>query len=337
MRIVLDVMGGDRPPVELVSGGVDAARRGGFEVRFVGAPDVIREALAACSAREGERFSVLAASQVVRMDERPVRAVRSKRDSSVIKGLEAVRQGDADAFVSPGNTGAIVAGALFTLGRLPSIPRPALAAVLPSVSGREFVIVDVGATVDCTPTHLLHNALMGATYADALLGIEDPTIGILSVGSERGKGDRLVVRAAALLDKAPFRFVGNVEGHHLLTDRPVDVVVTDGFSGNVFLKAIEGGVTAVTALLRSSISSRVRLKLGAALLRPAFHKLRQSLDYQRRGGAALLGVQGTVIIAHGRSDSAAIVGAIDIARRAVNGKILGRLTRGLDGWEHHGG
>jgi len=332
MRIVLDVMGGDRPPGDLVHGGVHAARRHGLQLLLAGAPDVIREALEACAASEDAAITILPASQVVTMDERPVRAVRTKRNASLVVALEAIRDGKADAFVSPGNTGAIVAGALFTLGRLPSIPRPGLAAILPSTGGREFTVIDVGATVDCTPEHLLHFALMGATHAQAVLGIDDPSVALLSNGTERGKGNRTVTRATDLLERAPFRFVGNVEAHHLLTDRPADVVVSDGFAGNILLKAIEGGVMATTTLLRSAIARQLRCKIGAALMRPAFDTLRRALGYQQRGGAPLLGVRGTVVIAHGRSDATAIAGAIDMARRAVNGRVIERLGAGLDGW-----
>jgi glycerol-3-phosphate acyltransferase PlsX len=336
MRIVLDVMGGDRPPGELVRGAVDGARRHGLELLLTGPPDTIRPALAAASVDEGSAVTILPATQVVTMDERPVRAVRAKRDSSLMVALDALRDGRADAFVSPGSTGAIVVGSLFVLGRQASIPRPGLAALLPTTAGGEFTLIDAGATVDCTPEQLQSFALMGATHAQAILGIDDPTVALLSNGTERGKGNRTVTRAAELLDEAPFRFVGNVEAHHLLTERPADVVVSDGFTGNVLLKAIEGGVLATTSLLRHAIRGRLRCVLGAALMRPAFAELRRVLGYQRRGGASLLGVNGTVIIAHGRSDGAAIAGAIDIARRAVEGRVTARLSAGIGGWQVDG-
>ncbi|UCF10509.1 MAG: phosphate acyltransferase, partial [Candidatus Bipolaricaulota bacterium] len=173
--------------------------------------------------------------------------------------------------------------------------------------------------------------------ARAVLGVQDPTVAVLSIGEERGKGNRLVARATTLLDDAPFRFVGNVEGHQLLLERPADVVVTDGFAGNVLVKGIEGGVHATTALLRASISERLRHKLGALLLRTAFSRLRSALGYQARGGAPLLGVGGNVVIAHGRSDATAIAGAIDMAQRAVGGGVVEQLMCGLDGWQGDGG
>ena len=329
-------MGGDLPPSELVRGGVDAGRRTDLSIAFVGDPAAIRDALDDYGEREGDRFSVLPAREIIGMDEPPVRAVRSKRDSSLVRGLEALSRGDAEAFVSSGNTGAVVAGSIFTLGRLPGIPRPGIAATLPSVEGREFLVIDVGACVDCTPDHIAHFALMGASYAQAVLEIDSPRIGLLNVGTEKAKGDKLSHRTHEILASGPLPFVGNVEGHHLLTERPVDVVVCDGFTGNIFLKAVEGGVAGVTSLLRRLIKRSLRAKLGSLFLRPVFSALRERLSYQRHGGAPLLGVNGTVLIAHGRSDAAAIAGAIEIARRVVATGLNRRLAEGLQGWARRG-
>jgi len=332
MRILLDVMGGDLPPAELVKGGIAAARGYGVEILFAGDPAVIREALALHGERDGERFSILEASEVIGMDEPPVRAVRGKRNSSLVRGLVALREAEADAFVSPGNTGAVVAGSIFTLGRIAKILRPGIAVTLPSVGGEDFLVIDVGANVDCAPEHLAHFALMGATYARDVLKIERPRIGLLNIGTEKAKGNKLNYHAFEILERGPLPFVGNVEGHHLLTDRPVDVVVCDGFVGNVFLKAVEGGVGAVSALLKKLINRRGAARLGAFLLRPVFVELRERLSYQGRGGAPLLGVDGIVVIAHGRSDAAAIQGAIDVARRAVESCLKERLEQGIGGW-----
>ncbi len=332
MRIVLDVMGGDLPPRELVKGGIAAGRRFGADILFAGEPTAIRTALDASHEREGSRFSILSASEIITMDEPPVRAVRGKRDSSLVRGLLALRDGEADAFVSPGNTGAVVAGSIFTLGRIAGIPRPGLAVSLPSLTGEDFLVIDVGANVDCAPLHLAYFALMGATYARDVLGEREPKIGLLNIGTEKAKGNKLNYHAFDILEKGPLPFVGNVEGHHLLTERPVDVVVCDGFVGNIFLKAIEGGVGAVSALLRRSISRRLFARLGGLLLRPVFAELRETLSYERRGGAPLLGVDGIVVIAHGRSNAAAIDGAIAVAHRAVESRLKERLERGITGW-----
>jgi glycerol-3-phosphate acyltransferase PlsX len=332
MRILLDVMGGDLPPRELVKGGIAAGRRLGVDMLFAGEPRAIRAALALGHEREGARLSILPASEIITMDEPPVRAVRGKRDSSLVRGLSALRDGEADAFVSPGNTGAVVAGSIFTLGRIAGIPRPGLAVVLPSLTGEDFLVIDVGANVDCAPLHLAHFALMGATYVRDVLGQREPKIGLLNIGTEKAKGNKLNYHAFDILEKGPLPFVGNVEGHHLLTERPVDVVVCDGFVGNIFLKAIEGGVGAVSALLRKSISHRLFARLGALLLRRVFAELRETLSYERRGGAPLLGVDGIVVIAHGRSNAAAIDGAIAVAHRAVQSRLKERLERGIGGW-----
>jgi len=333
MRILVDVMSGDLPPDELVRGGITAGREAGIEIGFVGDPNVIRDALSRSRESEGGRFSVIPAAQVIRMDEPPVRAVREKRDSSLIKGLLALKKGEGDAFVTPGNTGAAVAGAIFTLGRIHGVPRPGIAATLPTLSDREILIIDVGATVDCAPAHLLHFGLMGGSYARDVLGTPNPRIGLLNIGTEKTKGNKLTQRAFELLEESPLPFVGNVEGHDLLTEPAVDVVVCDGFVGNVFLKALEGGVTAVASFLRNGIrGGGLREKLGGLLLRSVFSSLRDQLSYERHGGAPLLGVNGVVVIGHGRSDAAAIAGAIQAAKRALEAGLNERIAQGMKGW-----
>jgi len=331
MRIILDVMGGDQLPGTLIRGGIEAGRRFDLDVVFVGEPSALRSSLKQQHIAEGSKFSVLASDSVIRMDDPPVSAVRKKRGSSMMLGLCALRDGDGDALVSPGNTGAAVAGSLFTLGRIPGIPRPGLVAHLPAVDGDDFAIIDVGATVDCRPEHLVHFATMGTIYARDIMGIPRPTVGLLSIGEEKGKGNRVASKAHALLQDAPIEFVGNVESHQLLNARPVDVVVCDGFAGNVFLKATEGGVGAIVSLLKAGLRSSRRAKFGAMLLRPALRELVGKLDYQSRGGAPLLGVNGVVIVAHGRSNAEAIIGAIDIARLAVSSGMGTHLAESVEG------
>ncbi len=336
MRILVDVMGGDLPPRELVAGGVDAARRHSIDIVFVGDPTLIHEALAEQGETLGGGFDLLPSSQIIRMDDIPVRAVREKTDSSLVLGLASLKAGKADAFVSPGNTGAVVAGALFALGRIPGIPRPGLMAVLPSLRNQDFLVVDVGATADCTPEHLRAFALMGATYARSVLGIAEPSVGLLNIGEEDTKGNRISNETFAMLRDSPLAFDGNVEPHRLLTDRPVDVVVCDGFVGNIFLKSIEGGIAAFSTLLKRSVLRNAITKAGAFLLRRSFADMRKVFAYQRRGGAPLLGVNGAVVIAHGRSDAEAISGAIDVARRQAEARLGQRLAEGLEGWALHG-
>jgi glycerol-3-phosphate acyltransferase PlsX len=332
MRILLDVMGGDLPPRELVAGGIAASRRQSIDVTFVGDPEAVRASLREHGESLGGRFDLLISSEVIRMDEPPVRAVREKKNSSLVVGLEALRSGRADAFVSPGNTGALVAGSLLTLGRIPSIPRPGLLAVLPSLRTQDFLVIDVGANADCAPEHLEAFALMGASYAQSVLGIAHPTVGLLNIGEEDTKGNRVANETFAVLRSGPLPFAGNVEPHLLLTERPVDVVVCDGFVGNIFLKSIEGGIAAFSTLLKRSVVRNAITKAGAFLLQRSFADMRQVFSYKRRGGAPLLGVNGVVVIAHGRSDAEAIAGAIDVARKQAEADLVRRFSQGLEGW-----
>jgi len=336
MRILLDVMGGDLPPRELVKGGIQMGRREGAEIVFAGDPAAIQTALAEHHERLGGAFDVLPCSEVVRMDDAPVTAVRKKKESSLVRGLEALRDGRVDAFVSPGNTGAVVAGSIFMLGRTHGIPRPGLMAALPTVSGRDIYVIDVGATSDTKPEQLLHFALMGATYARDVAGIPHPTVGLLNIGSEVEKGNRLTGKAFSLLEESPLPFAGNVEAHRVLIERSVDVVVCDGFVGNVFLKSVEGGVSALASLLKQTIRGRVIAMLGALLMSGSIAQVKGTMSYQRRGGAPLLGVEGVVVVAHGRSDAEAIEGALDVACQQVKAGLLAQFSRGVAGWETDG-
>ena len=333
MRILLDVMGGDYPPSELIYGGIAAGRRLGIDILFAGNPQEIQPTLSSAGETAGGRFDVLPATEVVRMDDPPVRSVREKKDSSLVVGLSALARNEVDGFVSPANTGAVVAGSIFHLGRVPGIARPGILVNLPTLKGRDILVIDVGATSDCAPEHLVDFGLMGATYARDVLEIEHPTLGLLNMGTEKGKGNKLVSAAHELLAASPLPFAGNVEPHHLLTDRPVDVVVCDGFVGNCLLKATEGGVSAVTALLKRSIKRRFVSKIGALLLRRVFGDLRETLSYQHRGGAPLLGVNGVVVIAHGRSDRQAIGSAIDVAHHEIEADLIGTFSAGAEGWK----
>ena len=337
MRILLDVMGGDSPTHELVKGGVAIGRRRSIDVVFSGDPREIERALSDAGEKPGRRFEILPSTQTIRMEDPPVKAVREKTNSSLVLGLNALKQGDVEAFVSPGNTGAVVAGSVFIVGRIPGIPRPGILAALPTLTGKDILVIDVGANSDCTPDQLVHFASMGASYAHDVSGGEQPTTGLLNIGAERGKGNRLIADTFAQLEAGPLVFSGNVEAHHLLIDRPVDVVVCDGFVGNVFLKAVEGGIAAVTNLLKRTIRGRVLAMAGALLMSGSFARVKRALSYQKRGGAPLLGVDGVVVIAHGRSDAVAIGSAIEVARREVEAGLIERLSQGMSGWGNHGG
>ena len=336
MRILLDVMGGDLPPFELVKGGVAAARLCSLDILFAGDPALIRAAFAKEDVKEGERFAILPTSETIGMHEPPVRAVRGKRNSSLVRGLLSLKEREVEAFVSAGNTGAVVAGSIFTLGRIAGVLRPAIAASVPSVGGQEILVLDVGANVDSLPEHLVHFAAMGAAYARDVMGIDHPTVGLLNIGAEQGKGNRLNQRAFELLERSPLPFAGNVEGHRLLTERPVDVVVCDGFVGNIFLKTLEGGISTVTRMLKDMIGKSARSQMGGLLLKPTFSALQDRLSYHRFGGAPLLGIAGSVVIAHGRSDAEAICSAITVAGRAVESRVNETIETGTGGWRTDG-
>jgi glycerol-3-phosphate acyltransferase PlsX len=336
MRILLDVMGGDLSSHELVKGGIAVGRRHSIDVVFAGDPQEVKRALSDSGERAGGQFDILPSTQIIRMEDAPVKAVREKQDSSLVLGLNALKKGDVDGLVSPGNTGAIVSGSIFILHRIPEIPRPGILAAIPTLTGKDILVIDVGANSDCTPDQLVHFGLMGASYASDVLGIDEPTTGLLNIGAERGKGNRLIADTFARLEAGPLAFAGNVEAHHLLIDRPVDIVVCDGFVGNVFLKALEGGISAVTNLLKRTIRGRALAMIGALLMSGSFARVKKSLSYRKRGGAPLLGVNGVVVIAHGRSDAVAIGSAIDVACREIEVGLIDRLSRGLSGWREHG-
>lgn len=336
MRILLDVMSGDHPPSELIKGGIEVGRQRGCDVVFAGDDQTIKIALSKSGESPGRTFHILPCSDVVHMEDPPVQAVRQKTDSSMVRGLAALADGTVDAFVSPGNTGAVVAASLFTLGRIPGVPRPGILAPLPTLEGQDTYLIDVGATADCHAEHLVHFARMGATYAREVVGIRSPSVGLLNIGAEPGKGNRLMAKTFDLLQASDLRFAGNVEAHQVIQRRPVDIVVSDGFTGNICLKAIEGSVAAVSGLLKRSIRGSVRAKVGALLMKRAFDALRTAVSYQERGGAPLLGVDGIVVIAHGRSDAEAIGSAMDVACREVHARLAERILQCVEEKRNHG-
>ena len=304
IRIVVDVMGADRPPSELIKGAQAAARRLPLNLILVGKRGEIHPHLDPALPVE-----VVHAPDVVGMDEPPLRAAR-KRDSSLVKGIRLLAEGNAEAFLSPGNTGAIVAAAVFILGRLPGVLRPGLCAAIPTLAGRELYLIDAGATVDCRPHNLLQFAKMGESYAREALGVEQPKVGLLNVGEEKIKGDKLSREAYKLLSGLR-NFVGNVEPHRLIGERPADVVVCSGFAGNLTIKALEGGAEIVWESVKRAIGDSTPGRLAALLLRRRLRVLSQRLRYERYNGAPLLGVRGLVFVAHGRSSAAAIEAAVE--------------------------
>ncbi len=329
MKIAVDAMGGDHAPGAVVEGAVQAATDLGLELILVGRQDAIQAELTKYDT-EGLALHIQHAEQTVAMDEHnPAATVRASRDSSMVLGMEAVKRGEAEAFVTAGHSGAALAAALFRLGRIRGIKRPALSTVFPSQTPQGYCfLLDVGANADCKPEYLLQFAMMGAIYAERVLGVVRPRVAIVSNGEEEGKGNQLVQDTVPLLKASHLNFVGNAEGK----DIPLgisDVIVTDGFTGNVIIKLSEGIKEILQDLLKTEIKSRVVSKIGGGLAMPAFKAVWGRLDWREYGGAPLLGVDGVVIVAHGRSDARAIRNAIRVAAQTVENGVLEAITQGL--------
>lgn len=331
IRIILDVQGGDRPASELIAGGLQAAEGLGLEVIFAGDRALIEGEISRRAKqrhlRAKQRHIIIHAPQIITMADSPIEAVRHKPESSLVRGIEYLRHGEAQAFVSPANTGAVMTAALLKLGRIKGIDRPGIGAIIPTVTGKKVLVIDVGANVDCAPENLRQFALMGCIYARQILGVAQPKVGLLNIGSERRKGNVLALKTFFLLEQLG-NFAGNVEGHQIL-EGAVDVVVCDGFVGNVLLKAYEGGAAATVKFLKQAISHDFFARLGAFILVPALKNFRRSLSAARFGGAPLLGVRGVVIIAHGHSDAEAIRSAIGVAADSVRSELIAKIERGL--------
>ena len=314
VRIALDAMGGDYSPEEIVKGGVAAAQDDGVEIVLVGPEDVVRNEMDKYGSTNSA-MSVVHASEVVGMDERPVSAIKEKRNSSIVVGIDLLKSGEVGAFVSAGNTGAVMTEACLTLGRKKGIGRPALGAVFPFPAG-PLLCLDLGANTDCKATSLVQFAHMGAIYMEKIFGLESPRIGLLSSGEEDTKGSRMVLKANKMMRKAKINFIGNVEGRDIARG-VADVIVTDGFTGNVLLKLGEGIGEMLLDSLKAAVAENPELKVAAELLEPTFKSVIGTLDYREYGGALLFGVNDNVIVAHGRSDADAIRNAIMAAKQAA--------------------
>ncbi len=325
VTVALDAMGGDNAPGVVVEGAVAAASELNVQVLLVGRSDRLEPLLAAAQAPGS--VEIVEATDVIEMDEHPASAVRQKPRSSMVVGIRLVREGRARAFVSAGNTGAVMAAGLFELKRLDGVDRPALAAPFPTQRGRTLII-DVGANADCRPEYLAQFALMGTAYARGVFGIADPSVGLLSIGEEETKGSALVQQAHARLRELPIRFVGNVEGKDVPAGL-VDVVVCDGFVGNVLLKFAEGMAGTITGFIRQEIEASWFSKLAAVVLIPAFRRVRKRMDYAEFGGAPLLGLNGICIVAHGRSNARAIRSAVLAASEAVRQGVIEQIAHGV--------
>lgn len=305
MRIILDGMGGDNAPGEIVKGAVEASKLIEDEIVIVGDGDKIEFQLKKYKYSD-EKISVKHASEVIENDDAPVRAVRRKKDSSMVVGLNMVKSGEGDLFISAGNTGALMAGALFNLGRIQGIDRPAIASIYPILGTKKpSLLVDAGANSECKPSNLLEFAMMGSIYMEKVLGRENPKIGLVNLGVEETKGSTLTKAAFGLLEKSHLNFSGNIEAREVPLGG-ADVVVCDGFVGNVILKLTEGLAINIVNLLKKKFTENARAKMGAVLLSKKLRSLKEEFDYTEYGGAPILGVKGPVVKMHGSSNANAV-------------------------------
>ncbi|PLT30097.1 phosphate acyltransferase PlsX [Peribacillus deserti] len=320
MRISIDAMGGDHAPKEIVLGAVKAVQTfPDITIQLYGNEGAIREHLTT-----NERIEIIHADEEILPTDEPVRAVRRKKNSSMVLAAQAVSDGRADACISAGNTGALMAAGLFVVGRIEGIERPALSPTLPTIDGTGFVLLDVGANADAKPEHLVQYAFMGSAYAEKVRGIAKPRVGLLNIGTEEKKGNELTRQAFLLLKDTNLNFVGNVEARDLL-DGVADIVITDGFTGNMVLKTIEGTALGMFTMLKTALMSNLKSKLAAGVLKPEFKQLKNKLDYSEYGGAGLFGLKAPVIKAHGSSDANAIYNAVRQAREMVQNDVSGTI------------
>jgi glycerol-3-phosphate acyltransferase PlsX len=340
MKIVVDAMGGDHAPGVVIAGAVAEARARGTQVILVGKEDQVRAELSKHPGTAALPIEVVHASEVVEMAEHTM-AVKAKKDSSMMVGMRMVREGRAQAFASAGNSGAVMAAALFVLGRIPGIERPAIGSIYPAAPAA-CLVVDIGANADCKPEHLVQFAIMGDIYAKTMFGLAEPTVGIVSNGEEADKGSMLIRETYPLLQALGLNFVGNLEGKDIGRGL-ANVVVTDGLTGNVIVKLTEGVVSFLGKLLKREFTAGLRNKIalilmipglilalpGLALLYPTVSRLRKRVDWREIGGAPLLGVDGVVVIGHGRSDAKAIQSMIRMAEKSAQQNLVGAISAEL--------
>ncbi|MGH9658824.1 MAG: phosphate acyltransferase PlsX [Bryobacteraceae bacterium] len=331
VTIAVDAMGGDHAPKPEVEGAIRAAKALSVKVILVGREDVVRRELVQHEEARELAIEVVHASEHVTMEDSAAKAVRSKRDSSMRVASRLVRDGVASGFVSAGNTGAAMATAKMVQGVVPGVERPALAGLFPTAQGKPVVVIDVGANVDCSPHMIAQFAVMGEIYSRLVLHTKKPRVGLLSIGEEEHKGNELTRAATPLLKTLPIDFIGNVEGRDIYSGT-ADVVVCDGFTGNVALKVSEGLVEIIKHMLQESLEATITRKIGYVLSKAAFTDFKKRVDYSEYGGAPLLGVKGVCIICHGRSNANAIKNAIRVAAESSRGHINQAIEQELRSW-----
>ena len=320
MIIAVDGMGGDHAPKEIIEGVFRALDEyKDLTVQLYGHTDKMKPYL-----KEHERLDVVHCEEVIEAEDDPVRSVRRKKDASMVRMAQAVKEGQADACVSAGNTGALMSAGLFLVGRIDGVDRPALAPTLPTIDGKGFVMLDMGANAEARPEHLVQYAVMGSIYAEKVRGIPNPTVGLLNIGTEEKKGNELTKGAFPLLQEAPVNFIGNVESRDLLNGA-ADVVVTDGFTGNMVLKTIEGTAMNVFSMIKDVFMTSAKTKFAAFLVKDDIRGLKGMLDYSEYGGAGLFGLKAPVIKAHGSSNATALFNAIRQTRTMVEFDVTGTI------------
>lgn len=325
MKIAVDVMGGDYAPQEVVKGCINAlGRETNLKLVLVGKEKRIKDIL---RGYDSQRIAIMNATEVIGSEESPVAAIRKKKNSSMVVGMQEVRREKVNAFISAGNTGALLAGALLKIGRIKGIDRPALAPVLPTVSGGAMLI-DAGANAECKPINLLQFGVMGSAYMNGVMGIEQPRVALVNIGTEEGKGNALTKEAYRLLKNSHLNFIGNIEARSI-PEGVADVLVCDGFVGNIVLKLTEGLAMTLFGQLKAEFTATATSKIAAAVLRPGFKRLRDRLDYKKYGGAPFLGVAGGCIKAHGSSDALAIENAIMQAVRFVENDVEEKIKKAV--------
>lgn len=324
MRIAVDCMGGDFGPAEMVPGALQAAGECEAGIVLVGDENVIRQHISAVEGGSAAQVDIVHAPSTISMDEDPLSAVRHKRDSSLVVAARLVRQASAEAMVSAGSTGALVAVGALSVGRLPGVSRPVLATPIPTVSGA-CVLLDIGANPDCKAEHLLEFAALGSVYASSLLKLDRPRIGLLSNGTEPSKGNAVTCAAHKLLAQSSLNFIGNVESRSVLFGA-ADVVVTDGFTGNILLKSMEGVGSAIFDMVRQAAMGSVRSKIGALLMKPSLRQVKQRMDYSEYGGAPLLGLAGLLVKAHGSSNRKAFASAVRVTSDLLGSGITEKMA-----------
>lgn len=320
MRIAIDAMGGDHAPASTVEGALQAAREW-TDTRLILVGDSAKLEPLLAGAPVPGNLVLHHASETIGPEDEPVRAVRRKKDASMVVAGRLVHGGEADAMISAGNTGALMTTALLVVGRIPGIERPALAPMIPTMDGGGTLALDLGANMDATAQHLLQYAIMGSIYRSKVHGIAEPRVGLLNVGTEAMKGNELTKSAYPLLERAPIRFVGNVEARDVL-DGNCDVLVCDGFVGNIMLKSLEGAAGSIFAALKAEFTKSLWTKLAAAILKPGLGQFKRKLDYTEHGGAPMLGINGLVLKGHGSSDANAVKNAVRQARVALSNALV---------------